>query len=396
MKILCLFGEYQYGIRSRGKSLEATSFIPALEKLGHNVKLFDIWDRSLYSDLDDLNHKLLSYTRNFQPDIVLFVPMTVEVWTETLDILRKNLGVRIIMWCTDDTWKFRETSQFLASHVDLVATTYDEAVSSYKSLGFDHVVKTQWAADSQRLCAPQTALHCAHQVSFVGQASSSRKKVIGELSKRGVNVECFGYGWPSGSLTANQVYETMRDSVITLNFADSYKGGQQLKARNFEAPGAGSFLLTEYVPGIEKYYTPDQEIICFRDTTECVEKIIYYLTQPQKRNEIANAGSARTRKEHVYEERLGNILNHPIIKESSCENSFRDQYEICFQSARKRYTRPVWLKTLRALLTSICFLLFRGRCHKAARRLIFEFSWRVFGQKTYSAQGWPGRMFPEL
>jgi spore maturation protein CgeB len=33
----------------------------------------------------------------------------------------------------------------------------------------------------------------------------------------------------------------------------------------------------------------------------------------------------------------------------------------------------------------------RGR--RAARRLLFELSWRIAGARTYGAAGWPGRMF---
>jgi spore maturation protein CgeB len=42
-----------------------------------------------------------------------------------------------------------------------------------------------------------------------------------------------------------------------------------------------------------------------------------------------------------------------------------------------------------------CTSLFWGkqRGPRAARRLVFELSWRVFGSYTYRAVGWPGRMF---
>lgn len=33
------------------------------------------------------------------------------------------------------------------------------------------------------------------------------------------------------------------------------------------------------------------------------------------------------------------------------------------------------------------------RAPRAARRIMFELSWRLFGSHTYSAAGWPGRMF---
>jgi spore maturation protein CgeB len=52
------------------------------------------------------------------------------------------------------------------------------------------------------------------------------------------------------------------------------------------------------------------------------------------------------------------------------------------------------LKLLRALLVVTASLaLGRRRGPRAARRLLFELSWRFAGSKTYGAAGLPGRLF---
>jgi len=51
-------------------------------------------------------------------------------------------------------------------------------------------------------------------------------------------------------------------------------------------------------------------------------------------------------------------------------------------------------RVLRVLLVVPLSVLFgKTRGARAARRLLFELSWRVTGAKTYSASGWPGRLF---
>jgi len=50
MKILCVFGESQYGNKERGLSTEYFSFIPALKSLGHDVFFFDSWNKDLYNN----------------------------------------------------------------------------------------------------------------------------------------------------------------------------------------------------------------------------------------------------------------------------------------------------------------------------------------------------------
>ena len=38
---------------------------------------------------------------------------------------------------------------------------------------------------------------------------------------------------------------------------------KQIKGRNFEIPGCGGFLLTDYVPGLERYFQIGEEIVCY-------------------------------------------------------------------------------------------------------------------------------------
>jgi spore maturation protein CgeB len=52
------------------------------------------------------------------------------------------------------------------------------------------------------------------------------------------------------------------------------------------------------------------------------------------------------------------------------------------------------LHLLRALLVAPLSLIFGPRRGaRAARRTLFELSWRIAREKTYSAAGWPGRIF---
>jgi spore maturation protein CgeB len=48
------------------------------------------------------------------------------------------------------------------------------------------------------------------------------------------------------------------------------------------------------------------------------------------------------------------------------------------------------------LIVACGILLFgKKKGPRAARRLVYEISWRIFREKTYSASGLPGRMFPK-
>ena len=82
----------------------------------------------------------------------------------------------------------------------------------------------------------------------------------------------------------------------------------ELKGRNFEVPGCGSFILTSYAPHLENYYEIGKEVVCFDDLKDLKEKINYYLKNEEEREKIALAGYLRTINEHTYERRFSEIL----------------------------------------------------------------------------------------
>jgi spore maturation protein CgeB len=395
MKILCVFGKYQYGDPSRQIGTEYASFITALERLGHEVVHFELWDRRCYSNYAELNRAFLETVERELPDVLLAVQMNYEIFLETLQIIRAFCDVATICWTTDDSWKYREASRFIGSAYHAMTTTYADVLPKYHQDGISNVLLTQWAANSEALQEPLSATECHYQVSFVGAAHGNRRRRVAELLKHGIEVSCFGYGWPTGPVAAEDIPRVMRESIISLNFSNA-KGQNQIKARTFEVPGAGGFLLTEYAPRLEEFYTAGKEIEVFHGTEELVEKIKHYLVHPEERDRIAWAGFERTRREHTYEIRMKEVLDFALCARDKWLKNRGNQLDLSFDQIVQTHRVNLPLRLLRKMLVLPCVLIWGDkRGHRAARRLIFEFSWRFFGLKTFSASGWPGRMFPE-
>jgi spore maturation protein CgeB len=391
MKILCAFGQYNYGNVERGESPEYSAFLPALRNLGHQVRLVETWDRRSYTDLASLNLSLLDAVEDFRPDILLSVQMNYELWLETLELIKARGDVVTLSWATDDSWKYREVSRFIASAYDAMATTYEHVMDQYKADGIDHVIATQWAAISGNLQEPLSAKKCRYPVSFIGTSHGSRAKVVKSLLAHGVEVACFGYGWPNGPVAAEEIPRIIRQSCISLNFANS-KGENQIKARIFEVPGSGGFLLTESARSIEKYYRPGHEIAVFHNLDDLVGKINYYLAHPEERDLIARAGFKRTQEQHTYEHRFIELINFSLSR--SRMPSYVWPIEK-FHEAVERHKLTLYIRILRDALKWLGALVFgKENGPRAARRLVYELSWRFAGRYTYTASGWPGRMFP--
>lgn len=386
MKVLCVFGKDQYGDNTRGLSTEYFSFIPAIKKLGHEVEHFDSWDRSKFKNFIELNQKLIQKVDEFRPDIIFSVQFTYEIWLETWDYISSSYGVRTVNWCTDDSWKFVQHSRFFANHFDLMVTTYEEFLAEYKKIGTNAVL-SNWAVPVQWLRTPKKASECKYQVTFVGMSHGNRKEVIAEMQKQGVDVECFGYGWPNGPLDADKIPEIFNDSIISLNFSNS-SGENQIKARTFEVPGSGGFLLTGNAKNLENFLEDGKEIVVFDDISDCVEKIKKYLNDFELRDQIAMCGHERVKNNYTYQIEIEKIFKHL--------NSLprRNVKRVDFNSTLAKHKKTILTECLRQTLLLIGKIFFRKeRSSRFARRLLFEFSWRFFGEKTFRADGLIGRAF---
>lgn len=407
MKVLCVFGQHNYGVPERGEGYEFGHFIPALRRLGHEVVFFESRHKAIYADFAELNRKLLETVERERPTVIFCVLSSYEVWLETLAMLHNGSEAVLIGWSTDDSWKYAQFSRFVAPAFDIFATTYRAALTRARHDGLNNYVLTQWAADSASLVEPLPAVRCRHSVTFVGSAYGNRPRWIDELRRRGIKVECFGHGWKHGPVTANTVARIMRESIISLNFADSglvMRGllpehSRQIKARLFEVPGAGGFLLTEDAAGLEEFYLPGEEVAVFSGIDELVSKIKFFLAHPEERDRIARAGFLRTRQEHTYDHRFRELFTIAEQHMSGAEGRSQQSRKVKIDSAQfagivAMHRSTVWLKLLRGALLLPCMLIWgRQRGPRAARRLLYELSWRVAGRSTYSASGWVGRMF---
>lgn len=407
MKILCVFGQHNYGVPERGEGYEYGHFIPALRRLGHQVVFFESRHKAAYVDFAELNRQLLETVERECPAVIFCVLSGYEIWLETLEMLHHGSDAWLIDWATDDSWKYAQFSRFVAPAFDVFATTYRSAVVRARRDGLNNFVLTQWAADADSLVEPLPAVQCRYPVTFVGSAYGNRPRWIAALRSRGIAVECFGHGWEQGPVAADAVARIMRESVISLNFADSglvMRGlrperSRQIKARIFEVPGAGGFLLTEAVTGLEEFYLPGKEVVVFAGIDELVAKIQYYLAHPAERDRIARAGFLRTRQDHTYDQRFRELFATAGQLKASTEGGGRPSRPVKIDYARfagiaAKHRPTVWLKLLRGGLLLPCLLIWgRQRGPRAARRLLYELSWRVAGRTTYTASGWVGRIF---
>ncbi len=402
MKILCVFGRYAYGDPKRGDAYEYVNFLPALAALGHDIQQFDSFDRSNYADFADLNQRFVDHVLLFKPDVIFAVLMNYEIWFETLDLVRKKTPAVIINWGTDDSWKFSQYSRFLARHIDLHVTTDKASAQEAERLGLANVVASQWAASSKQLAAPLPSTQCIWDVSFVGAAYGNRRRWIAALKTHGIDVACFGQGWESGPIASADVSRIYRTSRISLNFGDSElhlsgigaKRSRQIKARTFEVPGAGGFLLTEGAEDLSDYFDIGTEIVTFANPADLAQRIKHFIAHPGERDRIAQAGHARVARDHIYEGRFSRILREAQDRKAALAERPWTLERRDLSSFVEYHRRGTVMRRIVGAFDLIGRnVLGSKRAQRALRKIAYELSWRLCGEETYRAKGLPGRLF---
>jgi spore maturation protein CgeB len=313
-RIAYIASRWDYGDPRRGPSFEEVNFRSALEGAGHDVYSYDFVTRFQQIGRTMMNAELERFVREAEPDLAMFVLFKDEIRPETIRRLT-NDGILTFNWFCDDHWRFDDFSRHYAPAFAFVATTHPESVPRYHACGYDRVILSQWACN--HYAYDRQGLEPVYDVSFVGQRYGDRPKTVLALRKAGFDVHCWGRGWDNGRIDQAGMVRTFEASRINLNLSNSYPGRwwrrrppvSQIKARVFEVPGSGGFLLTESVPHVEDYFVVGEELSTFEGTIDLIEKVEYWLDHEDARAQAAERGYARVRAEHTYDHRFARIFD---------------------------------------------------------------------------------------
>ncbi len=315
LQILALYHHYNW---------ENYSLKPALEKFGH-LRHYD-WG-------DEFDHQKPDWHRHVKARMNKALAEEVKKWVAddgtdvifaylsgalvTPDTMKKlqALHVPMVNLCLNDkeyfVGKLRRGQSMgmrdICRYFDLCWTSTEDALKKYCVEG------------GLPLYLPEGANPDVHRpydegktidVSFVGQCYGKRPHIIQKLRERGIGVEAFGAGWPRGALTHEEMVRLYSRSRINLGFGsvDGHGDTFCLKGRDFEIPMSGGFYLTEYHDELKLAYEPGKEIATYNDFDDLVEKIEYFLANPDKREEIRRRGFERARRDHSWEKRFERVF----------------------------------------------------------------------------------------
>ena len=147
MRIVYAALRHDYGNPERGPSFEEQAFLPALRYMGHEVVPFDYFAELLRLGYEGMNRSLVSLVREFEPELLFCVLFEEQLDRRTVAEITRHTSTTTFNWFCDDHWRFDSYSRHWAPSFDWVATTDETAYGSYKRLGIEHVLLTQWACN---------------------------------------------------------------------------------------------------------------------------------------------------------------------------------------------------------------------------------------------------------
>lgn len=318
MRILYVAMKYDYGDKARGLSFEHTNFYDSLVNMGHNLIYFDFMTILQEHSFDEMNHLLWDTVVKERPALLFCFLFKDELDKDIIGRISTNTDTITLNWFADDHWRFDDFSRYWGPMFNWVTTTASSALPKYEAIGYDNVIKTQWACNHFLYKPCKGPLK--YDLTFVGQGYRHRKRTIAILRRAGIPARAWGYGWENGRLSQEEMIEVFSQSRINLNLTTAPQQGSlsflpwkrktdQIKGRNFEVPGCEGFLLSGHADNLEEYYEIGKEIVCFDNTRDLIEKARHYLSHEQERERIAEAGYQRTLRDHTYEHRFNDIFS---------------------------------------------------------------------------------------
>ena len=277
----------------------------------------------------DYNKKLLKDVAAVQPDMLLVLKGDI-LFPETVKNIRDNSGVILVLWCFDSALRFNNVLKggkyyhFVYSYepTDIPELRKYNIQANFLPMGFD--------PDSYFRLEDETI---SRDVSFVGMLNDYPERInILEMiisKNRELKLDIWGTSWTwynpflqykykikrkklgehihNYNIHPEEVNKIYNSSRICLNMHHP-QSKEGMNPRTFEILGAGGFQLVDYKKKIEDFFNIGQEIVCYKNENDLLNKIEYYLENDDERLKIAQRGSDLVNKKHTYKHRAETIL----------------------------------------------------------------------------------------
>jgi len=283
----------------------------AFREKGHETYILDY--RALNSQLSSIEtqNRIFSRVVAFKPDMVLVIKGD-GISIQVIDAWRKR-GIFCITWQNDDPQLFQQLGRHVGPYYDYVLTSSEDCIHKYRILG----TRSEYLPF---FCHPPLHKYkkCEKDidVSYIGTFYLDRIDLLKAVD-RDFGLTIYGDQWPRDvfgrtieRIPYDKALDIWRRSKITLNISqpENRMGRTKVTLRPFEVMPLKTFVLSDYMLGMEDIFTPDVHLGAFNGYAELLEKIRFYLDNLQKREKIAKEGQKEVLRKHTSYHRVERII----------------------------------------------------------------------------------------
>ncbi|GAB4490876.1 MAG: hypothetical protein OHK006_24200 [Thermodesulfovibrionales bacterium] len=267
-----------------------------------------------------MNRSLVDLVKKSKPDI-LMINKGETITAETLREIRRKTATVILNVFPDNPLYMGRFEAIEPCHVFFVKDTYVR--DALWRVGLKNVQYLPQCTDPDvhrpvELSDEQERAYRT-DLSLIGSMYPYRLKFVEELI--GFRPAIWGRGWSRAQnpevagcyrgtdIRGNRKAAAICGSAISLNPHHPINDINGVNRRTYDIAACGGFQLSDHKPDLEAIFRVGSEIVCYRSMDELKEQIPYYLSHPDERRAIADAGLKRVLRDHTYDARAREILS---------------------------------------------------------------------------------------
>ncbi|MBI78785.1 MAG: hypothetical protein CMM53_13605 [Rhodospirillaceae bacterium] len=281
--IICAAAKYAYNKESNGVSYEYETIYKSLRSVYPDTIFIDVYQPS---GVKKLTNYISSLPDNPRPK-VLYIPFLGVISPTAFRNIKKNADVGIFY--LDDTWR-QDLVATYQTYCDWFTTSDPRFRWRYQNHVSKKVRFFPFGYNAEKtILAKRPFSERDIDISFVGARNDYRHFVIDQINKAGIDVACYGNGWPNGPLNPNKFLDIIGRSKISLNLSNSVqwdlrhlikrplsiarnlKSGklfEQFKARHIEIAALGACQISFYNIGLEYIFEIGKDILLYPSIDE--------------------------------------------------------------------------------------------------------------------------------
>ena len=278
-------------------------WLKALKSLGHQVSVFSLQK----NHLKIINYiKLKKLIPSFKPDKIFF-----SAGLDKLYPIKQT-----IFFCGVPPANISYSERKTGEQAKLIVVNDPGHLKQWQKITRTKVINLPFSAIDKNIFKP-AKIKKNIDFSFIGTLFQSRQLQLLKLVKKNISIKIWGWIPPGttlhpdlktsyqGEAWGKKVVEIYQRSKIALNLVPGHMtdGGN---LRTFEIPACKSLqIINKACPN---YYQENKQIIIYKSASDLKNKLEFYLSHPQKRKIIANAGYQKTINHHTFEHRFAKLL----------------------------------------------------------------------------------------